>query len=90
MAINSISSLSQSFKAMPSQVNAMKNMNMDKVNINSEIQRSEDFSQIINKALEAVDSANKNAIANSETLLTGQTANLHSVVRLQVLLLIHL
>jgi len=80
MPVNSISSLSQAFKAMPTQVNAEKSNLTQKTEKSPYTNSTENFSEIMNKALETVDLANKNAISKSETLLTGESQQLHSVV----------
>ncbi len=80
MPINSISSLSQAFKAMPSQINAEKINSAQKAEKSQYANNAENFSEIMNKALDAVDIANKNAVNNSQSLLTGQSQQLHSVV----------
>jgi flagellar hook-basal body complex protein FliE len=38
------------------------------------------FSQVMNKALEAVDLANKESVSQSTSLLTGQSQNIHDIV----------
>ena len=80
MPINSISSLSQTFKAIPTQINAEKINSAQKTENSQYANNAENFSEIMNKALDAVDIANKNAVNNSQSLLTGQSQQLHSVV----------
>jgi len=80
MAINSINSLSQAFKAMPTQVNAAKNNSVAITGNSVHQNNTENFSKIMENALNAVDVANKSAQDSATSFLTQEAEYLHSMV----------
>lgn len=80
IGINSANSISQAFKAMPTQINANKVVSSQQNEKSESINSSNEFSDVMNKALEAVEKANQAATNEANNLLTEQSTQLHSVV----------